>query len=197
MDFDSYTLDVQEDFIPGRDLLIGFNSAGGERISLYGYYYDDGEFQFGTDLMGINAVSANNNLAGGVSLPEDPLSGIKWQTPYSATDGSDGFTLSLEMLTLDTYRLKIVDDDVTKVDVTGQLTGGDAAGQGIDRLVLYGSETTAGTPEPGGVAYFKNLQIATPELGLAGDFNNDTKVDSADYTLWRNNLARRRRVEHQ
>ena len=31
--------------------------------------------------------------------------------------------------------------------------------------------------------------IKTGDMGPAGDFNNDGKVDAADYTVWRDNLG--------
>jgi hypothetical protein len=39
-------------------------------------------------------------------------------------------------------------------------------------------------------SYFTNLEIATtPSESLAGDFNGSTKVDAADYTVWRDHLG--------
>jgi hypothetical protein len=34
-----------------------------------------------------------------------------------------------------------------------------------------------------------SLAVVEAVVGLAGDYNNDGKVDAADYTVWRNNLA--------
>ena len=33
------------------------------------------------------------------------------------------------------------------------------------------------------------IRIVVPSAGLPGDYNNDTKVDAADYTVWRDNLG--------
>lgn len=185
IDYDSYPITGEG---APRDILIRFSSAGGERLALYGYYYNDGTFVFNYDNWDIYAVTANDNLAGGASLPDGELSGIQWKTPYTTTDGSDGFTLTLDIVTIDTYRLRIVDDSVTKLDVSGQLLSGAAVvGQGINKLSFYGSETSSQFPEIGGIAYFNNLKIES--AGTPGDFNGDGIVNAADYTTWRDNLG--------
>lgn len=33
------------------------------------------------------------------------------------------------------------------------------------------------------------IQVVTPSIGLAGDYNDDDVVDAADYTVWRDNLG--------
>jgi hypothetical protein len=94
--------------------------------------------------------------------------------------------LVLDLVTIDTYRLRIIDDDVTKLDVSGQLNA-DTVGQGIDQLVLWSADGDQSTIDN---SYFTNLEIATtPSESLAGDFNGDKKVDVADYTSWRDNLG--------
>lgn len=184
IDYDGYTISPTGVDEKGRDILIGFESEGGARVVLYGYYYNDFGFIFGSDSWGINAATANDNLAGGASLPPDPLDGIEWQTSYSTTDGSDGFSLTLDVVTIDTYRIRIVDDGVTKLDVSGQMLGDAAAGQGISRVNFYGSETSSGSPEPGGVFYFNNMIIETTSTGQPGDFDVDGDVDGQDFLIW-------------
>jgi PEP-CTERM motif len=186
MDYDSYP--ITEAGMP-RDILIKFSSAGGERLGLYGYYYNDGTYVFGSDDWELNADTANDNLNGGTSLSPGLIS--DWGTGYSATDGSDGFSLILDLPTIDTYRLRIVDDSVTRVDVSGQLySGASVVGQGISKITFYGSETSNQFPDMGGVAYFNNLQIeSTAVAGLLGDYNNNGKIDAADYSVWRDALA--------
>lgn len=185
IDYDAYPIKPTEVDQKGRDILIGFESAGGERFSLYGYYYNDFGFEFGSEFWGLNAATANNNLAGGASLPDDPLNGINWRTPYSTADASDGFTLILDLVTIDTYRVRIIDDNVTKLDVSGQLFNEpEVAGQGLERIVLYGSETSAGSTPPGAVLYFNNMSISVTDAGVAGDFDGDGDVDGADFLLW-------------
>jgi hypothetical protein len=173
--------------------LLKFSSASGERLAFYSYFAsnyasDESLYVHGTDNWGVNAVSANNNLAGGAPLPPDPLSGIDWQTNYTVTDSSDGFTLVLDILTIDTYRLRVFDDNVVKVDVSGELKGGARAGQGINGINIYGSDIAYDPAiDPGPVAYFNNLEILVTPSENDGDYNEDGKVDAADYVAWRKN----------
>jgi hypothetical protein len=189
IDFDGYPLN--DGTPPGADLLISLESAGGERVALYGYYASDGAtWEFGTDFMGINAMTANNNLAGGASLPPDDLNGIDWQTNYTAADSSHGFTLTVEMVTADTYRLRVVDDSVTKLDISGQMYGGATSGQGLSSVVIYGSDINYDPPiNAGRTIYFDNMQILAPPGGIDGDYDDDGKVDAADYVTWRKNAG--------
>jgi hypothetical protein len=183
IDYDSYP--ITEPGMP-RDILIRFSSAGGERLALYGYYYNDGPNVFNYDNWDIYAATANDNLAGGASLPDGDLSGVQWKTPYTTSDGSDGFSLTLDIVTIDTYRLRIFDDSVTRLDISGQLLSPAAVvGQGINKLSFYGSETSQQFPDIGGIAYLNNLKVETTP-GLPGDYNGNGTVDAADYVVWRN-----------
>lgn len=194
---DSFSLDYDSYPITGagapRDILIRFGSQDGERLAFYAWYYNDGASQFGNDFWGVNGLTANDNLAGGASLPPGPVSGIRFQSTYSTTDGSDGFHLTLDLPTIDSYRLRIVDDGVTKLDVSGELktqtSGGTSLlGQPINTVRFYGSETSFQFPETGGVAYFNNLLIESAD-GLPGDFDADGDVDGRDFLVWQRNPA--------
>jgi len=166
-------------------------SAGGsgnaqERIALYSYaFYEAGTILYGSDKWGVVAETTNDGLNGGAPLPTSPCYATGC-TSYSMLDSSDGFSLVLDLLTIDTYRLRVVDDDVTKLDITGQLNA-DSAGQGIDQIVFWAADGSGATIDN---SYFTNLEIVTtPSERLDGDFNNDRQVDAADYTLWRDNLG--------
>jgi hypothetical protein len=170
--------------------LIRFGAGGSgnaqERLALYTYaYYIDGAIAFGSDKWGVNAETTNDGLNGGAPLPSTPCY-ANGCTSYSTLDSSDGFTLQLDLITIDTYRLRIFDDGTTKLDVSGQLDAA-SAGRGINQVVLWGDD---GSPATIDSTYFTNLEISsTPSEGLAGDFNDDGKVDAADYTVWRDNLG--------
>ncbi|MGD9633735.1 MAG: PEP-CTERM sorting domain-containing protein [Pirellulales bacterium] len=164
----------------------GSNNAR-ERLALYAYsYYLNGTIAFGSDNWGVGAETVNDKLNGGTPLPTTPCYSTGC-TSYSMLDSSDGFSLVLDLLTIDTYRLRIIDDKVTKVDVTGQLNA-DSAGQGIDQIVFWSADGSGGTIDN---SYFTNLEITdTPTTpSLDGDFNGDNKVDAADYTVWRDHLG--------
>jgi hypothetical protein len=181
MEIDSYPLDQLGE--PGRDLGIGFTAGEDTRLSMYGYVGKYENVTYGTDFFGINATTANNNLAGGASLPEDPLSGIQWQTNYTATDGSDGFTLLIDIPTIDTYRLRVIDDSVTKLDISGEMSG--PAGAGINGFYIFGDDygDFFGEEPLGGVMYFTDLKIESA-AALEGDFDNDGDVDGRDFLVW-------------
>lgn len=188
IDFDAYPI-----FPTGGDILISFGAEDGdstpedkdERFSLYAYYYNDGTFEFGSDFWGINAETASDNLAGGASLPDDPLGGIYFRSTYTTTDASDGFSLTFDLLTVDTYRLRIFDDDVTKLDVSGQLFNF-TAGELINQVSIYGSTVTDSSFEQ--MVYFNNMKIESA-TGQAGDFNSDGNVDGRDFLVWQRNTA--------
>ncbi|MEX2091724.1 MAG: hypothetical protein WD971_03555, partial [Pirellulales bacterium] len=103
IDFDSFTF---PDDTPDSDFnwMFGLRSASGDRLSLYAYdYYIGGAPLFGGEKFGIYATSANSNLDGGASLPTTGCGGGTYCTGYSTADGSDGFTLTVVVLTLNTY----------------------------------------------------------------------------------------------
>jgi hypothetical protein len=197
MDFDQLPYSFPSDPVDpvpvgyfSNDSLLRFSSDAGERFSLYNWYaaYNDGTnpvtYFNSADEWGIGAATAFDNLNGGAALP---TGGSGFMTGYTGPDSTDGFSMTLDIVTIDTYRLRIVDDDVVKVDVSGQLTGGATAGQGIDTLTLWSNDATG---EDIGVSYFTNLEVLVTESeGLAGDFNEDGKVDAADYVRWRKNSA--------
>jgi hypothetical protein len=187
IDFDSYVL--YDGTPPGSDLLLKFSSASGERIAFYSW--DGMNANDGSEYWGVNALTAYDNLDGGAHLPPDPLSGIEWQSDYSVTDSSDGMTLQLDIVTIDTYRLRVFDDNMIKLDVSGELKGGARAGQGITSINIYGSDIHYDPPtEPGHTAYFNNMQVlVTPPEGDDGDYNENGTVDAADYVAWRKNQA--------
>lgn len=165
--------------------LLRFGSAGGERFALYAYsYHDSGTVLFGSDNWGVGGATANDNLNGGTPMPTSPCYATGC-TNYSLADSSDGFSLALDIVTIDTYRFRIVDDGVTKVDVSGQLAGGASSGQGITSVTLWSKDGDGATID---TSYFTNMQIATtPSAGVPGDYNSNGKVDGADYVVWRNN----------
>ena len=186
MNVDSYALDQAGE--PGRDLGIGFRAGDDTRLQLYGYLGKYGVDVYGSDFMGINATTASNKLAGGASLPDDPLGGIAFQTPYTATDGSDGFQLIVEIPTIDTYRLRVIDDSITKLDISGQMSG--PAGQAITEFYIFGDDygDFFGVEPLGGVMYFSDLKVESA-AGLAGDFDSDGDVDGRDFLTWQRNPA--------
>lgn len=188
MTVDSYALDAPGE--PGRDLGIGLMSGESTRFQLYGYVGKYGGVTYGTDNFGINAPTANNNLAGGASLPEDPLSGIQWQTNYTATDGSDGFTFIFDVVTADTYRFRVIDDSVTKLDISGQMGG--TAGGGITGFYIFGDDYSDFFPPDEqlyGEMFFSDLKIEEAETTLDGDFEGDGDVDGRDFLLWQRNTS--------
>jgi hypothetical protein len=189
VDFDPHSInDVNDDWgSTGRgDVGIFFDSASGGRLALYAY----NAYDFGTDFWGINADSAFDNLNGGMPLPEDDLGGIQWQTPVTVSDTEDGMTLILDLPTIDTYRLRIVDDSVTTLDVSGTLSSmsGDppvsVVGEGIQSVAFYGSDNDLSGSFTN-VSYINNLQLSAPPVGLDGDYNEDGVVNAADYPVWR------------
>jgi hypothetical protein len=184
-----------------QDSLFRFSSAGGERLSLYKWI---GKFTFGgqtttynADEWGIGATTAFDNLNGGAPLPNN--GGGLWMTGYTGPESIDGFSLSLELPTIDTYRLRIVDDDVTQVDVSGTLNSmadpdgpgplppGDVTGQGLESILMWFTPGDFSTGFP--TAYFTNLEITETATPPGGDHNGDGKVDAADYVAWRKNPA--------
>jgi hypothetical protein len=190
MDFDHFAYPDPLNPIPAESQSLfrfGVDETGAgeaERFALYNYYYNDGSSVFGGDLKwGIGAATAFDNLNGGAALPLG-ISGFL--TNFTVPDGTDGFSLLLDLITIDEYRFRIVEDGVTKVDVSGNLDT-DTAGQGISALTLWsvGGNIDSGTP----TSYFDNLQIAaTPTDGIDGDYNDNGTVDAADYVLWRDTL---------
>ena len=182
MDFDPFDFDGDGEF----NSMLGFRTADGtERLSLYSYaFYDGGSLVFGSGTWGVGATSANNNLNGGMSLPNTGCLGSAFCTDYTMTDSSDGFSLTLDIVTIDTYRLRIEDDGATKLDISGQLAG--PAGQGLKDFFIW---STDGTGEIHST-YFSNIQIlVTPSDGVPGDYNDDGEVDAADYVVWRKNVG--------
>jgi hypothetical protein len=188
INFDSFTF-ANNDFDPG--LFTSFNwmfalrSASGDRLSIYFYdYYFGTAPQFGGENMGIYATSANSNLDGGASLPTTGCAG-NFCTDYTAADGADGFTVTIDILTANDYRLRLEDDGVMIVDVNGRMQMGTRADQLLADFYLWGKEESNMIH----TSYFSNIEIFdTPSEALAGDYNGDGNVDAADYTVWRNNL---------
>jgi hypothetical protein len=192
MDFDQFEYPTLENPSPAESqslLRFGTSDTGSgesERFALYNYYYNDGTTTYGGDLKwGIGAATAFDNLNGGAPLTAG-ISGFL--TDYTITDSTDGFSLQLDIITTDTYRFRIVDDGITKVDVSGQLDA-DTAGQGISAMTVWsvGGNITENLEAS---SYFDNLKIAaTPSEGVDGDYNNNGAVDAADYTVWRDNVG--------
>jgi hypothetical protein len=187
IDFDSFTLPANT---PDSEFnwMFGLRSASGDRLSIYVYdYYQGGVPLFGGEKLGIYATSANSNLNGGASLPTTGCAGGDFCSGYSTVDGSDGFTLTVDVLTLNTYRLRIEDDGITKVDVTGEMQMGARTNEPINNFFMWAKENTNEIHQ----TYFSNIEIFTTPIdaGLDGDFNDDGQVDAADYTLWRDNLG--------
>lgn len=188
IDFDAFTYTGDSTVSGPFNWMFGLRSAAGERLSIYVYdYYTNGVSGFGGEQFGIYATSASNNLNGGASLPGSCISG-NFCMGYTAADASDGFNLTVDVLTQNTYRLRIEDDGVTKVDVTGQMQMGTRADQLISDFFLWAAD---GGTNKIHTTYFSNIEILdTPAAaGVAGDYNGDGKVDAADYTVWRNNLG--------
>lgn len=184
---DSFTFPVGT---PDSDFnwMFGLRSAAGDRLSIYVYdYYIGGAPLFGGEKFGIYATSADSKLDGGASLPTTGCGGGTFCTGYTTADGSDGFTLTVDVLTTNTYRLRIEDDGITKLDVSGQMQMGTRTDQQITSFFLWAGEATNQIH----TTYFSNIEIFdTPsQVGLAGDYNGDSKVDAADYTVWRDHLG--------
>jgi prepilin-type N-terminal cleavage/methylation domain-containing protein/prepilin-type processing-associated H-X9-DG protein len=191
IDLDTFTYtddDPEPDSFTDFNWMLGLRSSSGERLSIYFYdYYLGAEALFGGENLGIYATTANSNLDGGASLPTDGCGGGDFCVDYSAADGADGFTLTVDILTANDYRLRLEDDGVTIVDLNGQMQMGTRADQLLTDFFLWAKE-------PSNVietSYFANMEIFdTPvEEGLDGDFNGDGEVDAADYTVWRNNVG--------
>jgi hypothetical protein len=187
-----------------QDSLIQLNSDGPiagqiyERFSLYDWVgkYNDGAgttTSYNPDEWGIGADSAVDNLHGGVAL--QPSGGL-FKPGFSGADSEQGFSMILDLPTVDTYRLRIVQNGTTKVDVSGQLESvsdpdgankplppGNVVGQPLNSLLLWFTpgDFTDGLP----AAYFNNLEIDGAAAGVSGDFNGNGVVDMADYVLWR------------
>jgi hypothetical protein len=188
MDFDQFPYSFPEPFPEDylhNDSMIRLGSPAGERFTLYNFY---AKFRFGTttEIYGADewtfyAASAFDNLNGGAPLP---FADNRWHTGYTGADSTDGFTLRLDIVTADTYRFTIVDDDVTKVDVSGALLGGATTGQGINNLYIWSSD---GSPATIDTSYFTNMQVIPTPVppGNDGDYNDDGTVDAADYVMWR------------
>jgi hypothetical protein len=173
-----------------QDSLIRLSSAGGERFSFYdwvGKYTSGGSTTvYNPDEWGIGANSAFDNLHGGAPLP---MSAGLFKPGFTGADSEQGFSMIFDLPTLDTYRLRIVQNGVTKVDVSGALestTGTppvSTVGQPINSLLVWFTpgDFTNGQP----AAYFNNLEI-DGAAGVSGDYNGNGVVDAADYVLWRN-----------
>ncbi|MEM9186252.1 MAG: glycoside hydrolase family 16 protein [Planctomycetota bacterium] len=105
--------------------------------------------------------------------------------PFVPQDGSD-FPL------LDGRDPNIVED----VYVEGTASAVAPAGTAFARVTLLFVQIIDGTPGPGGIdgaAYFDDVSLVkltalAPPI-VPGDFNGDTVVDAADYTVWRDNLG--------
>lgn len=190
MDIDPFAFQTDASTTGDFQSLIRFGAGGSdnahEAFALYTYaWYTSGVLQFGDDKWGIVAKTTNDGLNGGAALPTSPCYATGC-TNFSVLDSSDGFTMVFDLLTTDTYRLRVFDDAITKLDVSGQLDATLAAA-GINQLVLYSDDGSSATIDS---TYFTNLEIyTTPSESLAGDFNDDGKVDAADYTVWRDNFG--------
>ena len=189
LDFDPFAFSVPDppEFVYlSNDSLIRFDSTAGWRFRMYNWlakYNDGGQItNYGADEWAIGATTAFDNLNGGAALP---TGGAGFLTGYTGPDSQDGFSMTLDIITIDTYRVLIVDDGVTKVDVSGQLRDLGTAGQEVDQLVFWSQDATASDIDS---AYFNNLLIEST-AGLPGDYNSDSVVDAADYTVWRDNLG--------
>lgn len=190
MDIDPFAFQTDTSTTGDFQSLIRFGAGGSdnahEAFALYTYtWYTNGVVEFGADKWGVVAETTNDGLNGGAPLPTTPCFATGC-TNYSMLDSSDGFTMVFDLITTDTYRLRVFDDETTKLDVSGQLDPILAAA-GINQLVLYSDDGSAGSIDS---TYLTNLEIyVTPSEGLAGDFNDDGEVDAADYTVWRDNFG--------
>jgi hypothetical protein len=79
---------------------------------------------------------------------------------------------------------EINDTPIATYDASALTLGGNNIAIGMSDV------NTSTTRHPSLVfTLFDNLQVSDiPSLGTPGDFNNDTFVDAADYTVWRDNL---------
>jgi hypothetical protein len=101
---------------------------------------------------------------------------------------ANAFHLTFTLVTPNTYNLSLspIGGGTPLFSQTGAaLTGSSGTGINSVRISAYGTGSSAdGIKE----LFFDNLMISTP--GLAGDYNNNGRVDAADYVVWRETLNR-------
>ena len=100
---------------------------------------------------------------------------------------NSGVQVDLEMTGPDTYKLTMtpLDNPGAAYTQTGTL---DTPGEPIDWLeVTFFNTITAEGYETD--FFIKSLEIIGPAAALPGDFNNDGKVDAADFVVWRKRLG--------
>jgi hypothetical protein len=104
----------------------------------------------------------------------------------STQAGSFGFAWQKVVITKNnnTVTWAINDTTIATVDASALTLGGNNISIGM-------SDVNTSTARHPSLVFtlFDNLQVTDiPSLGTPGDFNNDTFVDAADYTVWRDNL---------
>jgi len=99
----------------------------------------------------------------------------------------NAFHMAFTLVTPDTYNLSLtpIGGGTPFFTQSGaSLTGTSGTGINRVRVSAYGTGSSAdGTTE----LFFDNLMITAP--GLVGDYNNDGRVDAADYVVWREALS--------
>lgn len=169
LDFDNPILDP----LANNDtagIIIRFNSGGGPRTAAN----PDVSERFG--------LFVQDNFRQGDWQVTDSRGTVRTDVPHTAT--TTGATLRFSLVDEEQYAFELLtlDGSAALYSGGGTLTG--ALGRSIDsiELVLFGAGGSAtGERE----LFFDNLTVRSPFSGVEGDFNNDGRVDAADYTAWR------------
>ncbi len=131
--------------------------------------------------------SANDPLRGALGVDFDPVTGLL----AIATEQAGGL-----VYLFDTATLTIVDSFVfgsnrntdLAFDAVGNLY---VASRSAERLRVWSPPNLEGTPyrsneaSTNSLAPLGTLTISSASVGLTGDYNDDGKVDAADYVVWR------------
>ncbi|HEY3392786.1 MAG TPA: PEP-CTERM sorting domain-containing protein [Lacipirellulaceae bacterium] len=146
-------------------------------------------------LAGANTYPGDNTVNGG-SLTASGAAATFGGGDVTVNAGSAAISAGVLDAILDTATLTLAGGGTANMADVGFINLGDGIDERIGSLVLGTSTFTSGTFGATGSGatnifdeYFLGSGIITVGGGLPGDYNNDGKVDAADYVVWRKNPA--------
>jgi hypothetical protein len=161
--------------------------SGGFPFAIIGFKDENGADAFFIEAGSSDEFGDFNWRYGDLNVRNGDFGADAGGSSIAPTATSDGATFSLEVLTPTTGRFTFdgVSLEITFGDLNSGMPAGPPAAVFFTLFDNNAEDDTMGNPTGEHAFYFDNLKIERPEEGIPGDFNNDGKVDVADYVVWR------------
>jgi hypothetical protein len=168
-----------------------YAARGQVNVSMF-QYVDNGQFTDGRWFISDNAVKATGTTLYDTDKIADPFP-FGDPMPYFGTDRGMRIDLTIDDVDANFFTLTMTpfNDDGSLDTAHAFVHHGevDFLDDGIDwiEFTFFNGDIT----DPGSATdfYIRSMEIFDDVGGVEGDYNNDGKVNAADYTLWRDNLG--------